>query len=352
VTRTPGVLLTANLFGIPFGFAGVAQCWSTAHDLELAPAWPSQVLWVVTAVVYVVLLVAYVGNVVSTGRAGTEVSDQTFGPFTALILILPMLLALDLARYAPQAGTTIFLVLVVLIALYGGWVSGQWIIADMPLDRWHPGYFLPTVAGPLLAAAGCAARDLDGPARLLLGYGLICWVTLNSIILLRLFTCAPLPSALVPSLAIEVAPPVVAGSAWFAINGGRPDTMAYLLAGYALLMVLVQIRLIPLYLRVPFKAGGWAYSFSYAAALSVGIRWLVAEQVDGRQALTYCLLGVISLALTALAVRTAVGLGRGTFLPPRPAQPTVQASMTTALDGLEQHNSTISSDGGSRGVGS
>ena len=98
-------------------------------------------------------------------------------------------------------------------------------------------------------------------------------------------------------------------------------------------------------------AGGWAYSFSYAAALSVGIRWLVAEQVGARQTLTYCLLGVISLAVAALAVRTAVGLRRGRFLIRLPA-PTAQASMTTALDGLAQHSSTASSDGGSSGAGS
>jgi tellurite resistance protein len=315
LTRTPTVLLTANLFGIPFGIAGLAQCWSTAHDLVAAPAWPSQVLWVVTGLTYLALLMSYLRNVLSTGRSGTEVGDQTFGPFTALILILPMLLALELARHAPQAGTTIFLVCVVLVAGYGGWLTGQWIIADMPLDRWHPGYFLPTVAGPLLASAGCAARGLDGPARLMLGYGLVCWLVLGPIIFLRLFTRSSLPIALVPTLAIELAPPVVAGSAWFAINGGRPDTVAYLLAGYAVLMVTVQIRLVELFVQVPFVAGVWAYCFSYAAAVSVSIRWVVAEQVEARQAVTYVLLGCLSLGTAALAVRTVVGLRRRTFLP-------------------------------------
>jgi tellurite resistance protein len=330
LTRTPAVLLTANLFGIPFGLAGLAQVWSVAHDLISAPAWPGRVLWVVTALVYLVLLVAYLANVARTGRARTEMSDQTFGPFTALIFILPMLLGVALAGSAPRTGTAIFVVCLVLVALYGGWLSGQWIIQDLPLEKWHPAYFLPTVAGPLLAAAGCAARGLDGLARLMLGYGLVCWVVLGSIILARLFTRSPLPTPLIPTLAIEVAPPVVAGSAWFAINGNRPDTVAYLLAGYALLMVLVQLRLIPLYVRVPFVAGVWAFAFSYAAAVSVGIRWLVAEQVPARQGLTYALLSVTSLAFAALVGRTLLGLRRGTFLPrpPAPAGPRVGGQPT------------------------
>ncbi len=329
MSRSPTVLLTANLFGIPFGLAGLAQCWYTAHDLVAVAAWPGQLLWVVTGLTYLALLVLYLRNVLSTGRARTEAGDRTFGPFTALILILPMLLALALARSAPQTGTAVFLVFVLLVAVYGGWMTGQWIIADMPLELWHPGYFLPTVAGPLLAAAGCASRGLDGLARLMLGYGLICWLVLGPIIFLRLFTRSSLPIALVPTLAIELAPPVVAGNAWFAMNGGRPDTVAFLLAGYAVLMVTVQIRLLQVFVQVPFVAGVWAYCFSYAAAVSVSIRWVVAEQVEARQAVAYVLLGSISLGTGALAVRTVVGLRRRTFLPRPP--PTAAVAAGTAV---------------------
>jgi tellurite resistance protein len=252
---------------------------------------------------------------VRTGRTTTEAGDLTFGPFTALVLILPMLFGLALAPYAPRTGTTVFLVTMVLIMLYGGWLSGQWIIQDVPLDRWHPGYFLPTVAGPLIAAGGSAGLGYQGLARLLFGYGVICWVTLGSIILLRLFTRPLPPTPLIPSLAIELAPPVVAGGAWFAMNGNRADTTAHLLAGYALLMVLVQVRLVQLYVRVPFVAGVWAFGFSYAAAITTGIRWLGVEHVPARAPVAYGLLAVATLGLAALSARTILGLVRGTFLP-------------------------------------
>lgn len=315
-------MVTANLFGIPFALAGVAQCWSTAHALVDVPSWPGRVLWVLAAVAYLVLLVLYVRSMVRTGRsAASEVGDRTFGPFTALVFVIPLLLGVALSGSAPRTGMTIFVVSMIVVALYGGWVSGQWIVQTVPLDRWHPGYFLPTVAGPLLAAGGCATLGLPGLARVLLGYGLVCWVVLGSIILVRLVTLPLPPTPLVPTLAIELAPPVVAGSAWFAINGNRVDTPAQLLAGYAVLMVVVQLRLVPLYLRVPFVAGVWAYGFTAAATVTVAIRWLAAGHVRAQQPLTYGLLALITLGITALAGRTGVGLRRGTFLVRPPAPP-------------------------------
>lgn len=318
----PGpVRLTANLFGAPFAFAGLAQCWWAAHELAGVPSWPAVLLWIVAAAVYLVTVGAYLINAIRAGRLTAEPGDLTFGPFTALIFAVPMMLGLALAVPAPTAGRTVFFVFAVLVALYGGWLSGQWIIDDMPIARWHPGYFLPTVAGPLLAAGGSASLGHDGFARLMFGYGVFCWVILGSIILVRLFTQPALPRPLIPTLAIELAPPVVAGSAWFEINGTRPDTAAYLLAGYAVLMVLVQLRLIPLYAKVPFAAGAWAFGFSYIAAFTVGVRWLAAADVDGRRPLTYCLVGIVTVGMTVLSARTIAGLVRGTFLPRAPAVP-------------------------------
>ena len=52
-------------------------------------------------------------------------------------------------------------------------------------------------------------------------------------------------------------------------------------------MVMMQIRLVPAYRRVPFGPGAWAYGFSYAAAVTVTVRWLAAADVGQQVALTY-----------------------------------------------------------------
>jgi len=319
VTSVRRSVLPPNAFAMSFGLAGLAQCWSAAHDVVGAPGGVAAAMWVLTGVVYLALLGAYCHNVVVTRRGLRDITDPVLGPFTALIFIVPMLLGVGLAHHHRLSGEILFLVALVATAVYGGWLSGQWIARPVTLAQWHPGYFLPTVAGGLIAAGGAAVLGHPDLARLMFGYGVICWMVLGSIILTRLFTQPALPVPLLPTIAIELAPPVVAGNAWFLINGGRADTIAWLLAGYAVLMVLVQLRLVGIYRRVPFALSWWSYSFSYAAAFTVAVRWLAVLEVPGHRALTYLLVVILTAALTALAVPTVIRLGRGTLLPRAPA---------------------------------
>jgi hypothetical protein len=39
----------------------------------------------------------------------------------------------------------------------GAWFTGDWILGPLELDQIHPGYFLPTVAGGLVASAAAPA---------------------------------------------------------------------------------------------------------------------------------------------------------------------------------------------------
>jgi tellurite resistance protein len=101
------------------------------------------------------------------------------------------------------------------------------------------------------------------------------------------------------------------------------DTVQAVLAGLAVLLLLVQVRLIPLYRRAPFGPGFWAFSFPFAAAVTYGVDWLAAEHVGGGAALGYALVGVLTAGIALLAARTVIGLMNGTFLPrvpmPEPA---------------------------------
>jgi tellurite resistance protein len=309
--------VTPNVFGMPFGLCGLAQCWATAHAVAGVPRWPADTLWIVAAAVWVATLIWYGNDVLRGGRWRTELKDPVFAPFTALIAIVPMFLGVALAGHARAAGVVVFGVALALTVAIGGWLSGEWIIADLQLAQWHPGYFLPTVGGGLIGAGGSAALGHHRLAMAMFGYGLICWLILGAIVLLRLFTAPALPPPLRPTIAIEVAPPVVAGNAYFLLDGGRIDAIAAGLAGYAVLMVLVQFRLIPVYRRVPFGPGWWAFSFSYAAAFTLAVNWLAAGRVVGHQVWTAVLLAVLTLGLAALTVPTVRRLVNGNYMPAR-----------------------------------
>jgi tellurite resistance protein len=70
----------------------------------------------------------------------------------------------------------------------------------------------------------------------------------------------------------------MAGSAYFAAAGQTVTFMACALGGYAILMALVQVRLIPVYRRLSFTPGFWSFAFAYAAAPSDALVWLAIKK--------------------------------------------------------------------------
>jgi tellurite resistance protein len=121
-----------------------------------------------------------------------------------------------------------------------------------------------------------------------------------------------------PTLAIMMAPPVVAGGAWSEI--GRLDDMVGLgLAGASVLIVLAQVRLLPVYRALSFSAGFWSFTFSSAAAASFGLRWLAQAAPPGHRELGQLLVAAVTVLIGAIAVRSVRALRDGTYLPTAPA---------------------------------
>ncbi|PRY14094.1 TDT family transporter [Kineococcus rhizosphaerae] len=313
------VRLTPNLFGTSFGLAGLAATWTAAAAAVGLPTWPATALWAAAALVHVVVAVAYLRDAPRHRRLASDVADPTLGPFTALGFVPVMLLGAWLHGYQGTAGQVVVVVGVLGTVLLGAHLTGGWITSPGPLQRWHPGYFLPSVAGGLVAAQSLAKVGWHDAGLVAFGYGAVSWLVLGSILLVRLMTQPALPAPLLPTMAIEVAPAVVASNAWFTLNGGRSDTVVVLLAGYAVFMALVQVRLVPLYLRSAFGPGFWSFSFSYAALATTAVTWLHLTAPAGWRAWVVVVLAVLTLGYAALVARTVLALARGTYFARVPA---------------------------------
>jgi tellurite resistance protein len=309
-----------NLFGIPFGLAGLGETWLIMAGFRHAPSAVADVLFLLSALAWLAALLAYLRYLRASGWAAfrRDLTDPVAAPFASLAVIVPMLLARDgLYPHAATAGRVLVGVFLALTVLAGAWFTGQWIYRPLDLDKLHPGYFLPTVAGGLIAAAGAAEIGQRRLAEAMFGLGLLCWLVLGSIVMNRLFFRPLPPGPLLPTLAIEVAPPAVASLAYFAIRGGRIDPIAVGIGGYGLLMVLAQLRLLPAYLRLPFMLSTWAFTFSWAAVASATLVWLHDDRLTGWE---YLVLAAITVLIGGIAIRTVVALARRQLLPhPAPA---------------------------------
>jgi tellurite resistance protein len=306
-----------NLFAIPFGLAGLAEAWHAAEQTLHTPEEIPDSLSIVAALAWATLMVCYSAQ--GTRNNFADFRNKTFSPFISLAPITGMLLATTLSVRAFAVGQALVVVFLIATLLVGGFLTGEWIVASLDHDTVHPGYFLPTVAGGLVGAFCAAEVHLHALANASFGIGVLCWVLIGSTVLNRLFFHAPLPPPLVPTLAIELAPPAVAGIAYFALTGGRTDIIAQALAGYTVLMILVQGRMLPTFARLKFAPSFWAFTFSWAATATDALEWIELRKPPGATAYAVAILTVITVFIGYIAARTAVLIARGQLLPPRTA---------------------------------
>jgi tellurite resistance protein len=306
-----------NFFGFAFGLAGLSETWAVAAHDGRAPRAVATVLAATSGVVWLIVLAGYVRYAFADRSVfRRDLLDPIAAPFLSLAVIGPMLwTVVGIAPYFPSGAKVIFDVFLVLTVLLGGWFTGQWIYGPLEFDKLHPGYFLPTVAGGLVAADGAALLGQKTLAEVAFGLGVICWLILGSMILGRLLFRPQLPTPLLPTLAIEVAPAAVASLAWLDTHGDRIDVVAAFLAGYGLLMIIAQLRLLPVYARLPFMPSTWAFTFSWAAVASAGLHWVNDDRPPGYVGYEYLLLGAISLLIGGIAARTLLAIQRRQLLP-------------------------------------
>jgi tellurite resistance protein len=315
-TAQPTVGITPTMFGMSYGLAGLAVCWGYAAVLGLVPASVADALFAIAAAVWLALVVGYLSQVPHRpGGWRRELTDPVLAPFVSLVPIVGMLLGIGLMPHAPAAGRWLFGVFAVVTVVLAGWMTGQWIAGDLDLDRLHSGYVLPAVAGGLIASIGAALAGWTGIAHALMGLGVLSWLLIGSVIMARLLFRPRLPAPLTPTLAIEVAPPALAGLAYLAITRGRVDAVALALGGFTVLAIVVQLRLIPVYRRLSFSPAFWSFAFPYAAVATFALHWINYGKPVGYTVWALAVLSAITLFIAALVTETLVALARHRFLP-------------------------------------
>lgn len=291
-----------NTFAIGFGLAGLAEAWSAAAPALGLPGWLPQVFWSIAAVAWLCLLTAHVVH----GARGLreQLRHPAQGPLAALVPVIAMLLGADLSRYWFAAGRLVVVVALAAAAVFAGWLISTWLRGDLELEAVHGGYLLPTVAAGLVGADAAAAVGLRPLAWGAFGIGVFFWTVVTTLILLRLIIRPALPDALTPTLAIVLAPPAVAGLAWFQLAGPVPGPVPAALAGLTVLLALTQVAMLPRYRRLAFSLGFWSFTFPSAAVAAFTFVWLDAAAVPGRQLITAVLLAVLTVFVAVLAVRS------------------------------------------------
>jgi tellurite resistance protein len=311
-TRTP-VRIPPNFFGIALGLSGLTALWAFAGTSFGAPAAVGDALGVLTAGVWIGLTVAYLRQ--GPRRILADARDATVGPFLAAWVMSAYALAGVLEPHAPGAARAIVIAFLVIGLLMSGLFTGQWLTGGLQEATFSPAFFLPGIGIGFVGADAAATVGLHSMAELFFGVGIASWVLISSVALNRMFFRPRLPPALIPTMAIELAPAAVAGNAYFLIHPGAPDLLLFALSGYGAVMVVAQIRLLALYRTLSFSPGFWSFTFPPANMALFALRWLDLEHPAGGSAYAWVLVVAITVLVGAIAARTIVALAHRQFLP-------------------------------------
>jgi tellurite resistance protein len=214
----------------------------------------------------------------NTDRFHIDLRHPLFGPLTAYIPVIVILLAAHYATYWPEVARWVVYVAVAALSVNAAALVAHWLGSPLEQDALHPGYFLPVVAGPFIASIGLAAVHDEFAAVAVFGVGLYFWLLLGAVITGRLLFGTPLPQPFKPVLSILLSPPGTASLAWFVITDGAIDTLQAAIAGVTLFTLLIQLFFLPDYMRLPFSTQHWVFSFPLAVLGNVAIRWTAAGQ--------------------------------------------------------------------------
>lgn len=310
------VVLPASFFGIVLGLVGLGNDWRGAAATWGLPGWIGETLMLAAAAVWLALVLTYAAKWwLRPADAMAEVRHPVQCCFVSLVPVSTMLMAIVVLPCCRPLALVFFGTGAVGSLLFTLYRHGGLLRGGRAPGTTTPVLYLPTVGGNFVTSIVAGALGWPQWAALSFGAGLLAWLALESVVLQRLLNADEMPPALRPTLGIHLAPPAVGLLAYGGVGQGPPDLFAAMLLGYALLLCLLLLRLLPWIARQPFGPGYWAFTFGLTA-LSAGV-----QQMAGRGAgtpfelLAPLLFAVANLVVGGLAAASLVALAQGRFLP-------------------------------------
>ncbi|CAM8676953.1 MULTISPECIES: dicarboxylate transporter/tellurite-resistance protein TehA [Leclercia] len=307
--------LPAGYYGMVLGTIGMGFAWRYASTIWPVPHWPGEMLVLLAMTIWLLLTVAFITRAVRfPGSVLAEMRHPVMSSFVSLFPATTMLVAIGFVPWYRPLALALFSVGVVVQLSYAAWQSAGLWRGKHPEEATTPGLYLPTVANNFISAMACGALGFHDAGLVFLGAGVFSWLSLEPVILQRLRSAGELPAPMRSSLGIQLAPALVACSAWLSVNGGEADTFAKMLFGYGLLQLLFTLRLMPWYLSQPFNASFWSFSFGISALATTGLHLGQSSPSGFFHAIAIPLFIFTNAIIALLLVRTFILLMQGKLL--------------------------------------
>ncbi|MDP2805586.1 MAG: SLAC1 anion channel family protein [Gallionellaceae bacterium] len=306
-----------SMFAITMGLAGVTIALEKAEHLWAWAVKPGQAMLLLTALVYAVIAGAYLAKfILHRKHVIAEFNHPirlSFFPAMSIGMILLAIAAQenypDSALYLWSIGSAVQLIFTVVIL--SNWMHHE----KFQIQHSNPAWFIPIVGNILVPIAG-VPLGFNEISWFYYSVGLMMWVPLMAVLFNRFFFHPMMPSKLLPTLFIFIAPPAVGFIAWIKLHNGVIDDTAHILYYFALFITLLLFSQIKYFLKVPFALPWWAYSFPMAAITIATM--VMAEKIGGAffTMLAIFLLAALILLIVMLVIKTVRAMLRGEICVP------------------------------------
>lgn len=309
-------VVPAAFFGMPLGLIALGLAWRSAAAvwrvpplIEASLIWSGSVLWLYLFAVYLAKWIWH------REAAEAEFKDAVQCCFVGLGGVDALLASIGLAAQVPRLAFMLFLLGSVWTLVFGLYRTGRLWMGGRKPEATTPILYLPTVAGSLVFASAATGMGHPEWGQLALGLGVFAWISIESVIVHRLYTAVELPPPLRPTLGIQLAPPSVAAVAYLNVTGGTPDLFVHGLIGYAMFQALILVRMLPWIWAAGPTPAWWAFSFGAAALPTAALKLLARGDTGVVGVLAPWLFAAGNLAIAAIVIMTISLLIRGRLLP-------------------------------------
>lgn len=303
------------LFATVMGTAGLSTAWRRAEGVLGTPAIIADILFVVAAAVYVLLLIAYGIRTTTRGALIADALHPMKSAFLSSVTVsLLVLAAAGLPVLPVPVSNVIWWIGAVGHILLMVVTMRIWMRPDINLRHVTPAWFIPVVGNVVAPLAGVPLGNV-GMSMFSFSTGLVMWVGLFPIVLFRLFLHDHrLPVPMRPTVLILIAPLAVSSLAAMLLFSSPltgNSLLAWGLFHAAGAFLLLCVAMLPAISEAPFGVPHWAMSFPMAAYASA---CLVFAPTFGLFMLAFA-----SILIAWLWAKTIGAIARGGIFVPAPA---------------------------------
>jgi len=278
--KSRAISVSPAYFGVGMGLGGLGSAWATIETLHWGPAYMAHGIFAIALISVSLVTLMFAAKLIFHRSAAIEdFCDTNIANFFPGFTITLLLLSSWFDRLGVPISTTLWTFAALLHVALAVSILRIWVVHNVDITNTNPSMFVPIVG--LFVVPG--TLPMEGSTTIALfcfAVALLFWLALLPVVLNRILFHGQLPTQVLPTLFILIAPPALAASAIVVLMGAfTPIADLFFFAG--LFIALLIATMAKQFSSLTFQMSWWAFTFPSAALAGTALkRYTMATEPD------------------------------------------------------------------------